>query len=112
MWRYARGVLLFLVLLVLLPLVAAFLVKLLIVAGTWTLETITEPPYAIAAGVTFLAVLAVGIWFLVALGRGAVASARQVSPNSAPGRPTAYCNGCGKLNWADVPTCHYCHAPM
>jgi len=25
---------------------------------------------------------------------------------------TAHCNACGKLNWADVPTCHFCHAQM
>jgi hypothetical protein len=33
-----------------------------------------------------------------------------VSP--APEEATAYCNACGKLNWAAAPTCHFCRAPM
>jgi hypothetical protein len=64
MWRHLRGVLVFLLLLGLLPLAAVFLLKLLLLAGAWTLESLTEPLYAITAGLTFLVVLAIGIWSL------------------------------------------------
>jgi hypothetical protein len=110
MWRYFRGVLIFLLLLGFLPLAAVFLLKLLVLAGTWTLESITEPMYAITAGITFLLVLAIGILLLFELSR----ASSRTSPGAlgAPGRPTAYCNACGKLNWADVLNCHYCRAQM
>jgi len=106
---YLKGGLIFVLLLVLLPLAAVFLLKLLILAGAWTLESITEPTYAIAAGLTFLAVLVIGIWVLVA---SSGAGSRASTPASIPGRATAYCNACGKLNWADALNCHYCRAQM
>ena len=104
MWRYFKGVCFFVLALALLPLVVAFLVKLLVVAGTWTLQSITEPLYAGAAGVTFLVILGVGIWIVLSIN-----SDRKLQP---PGesalRPVAFCNACGKPNWANVPNCHYC----
>jgi len=106
---YFKGVLVFLLLLVFLPFIVVFLLKLLVVAGTWTLESITQPLYAIAAGVTFLAVLALGIWVLIASSAG---SSRVASPANKPGRATAYCNACGTLNWADATNCHSCRAKM
>jgi hypothetical protein len=100
MWRHFKRVLTFVLLLGLLPLAAVFLLKLLVLAGAWTLESLTEPLYAITAGIVFLGVIAIAIWSL--LERGTPAS----------GRATVYCNACGKLNWADAMNCHYCHAQM
>jgi hypothetical protein len=109
MWRHLRGVLVFLLLLGLLPLAAVFLLKVLLLAGAWTLESLTEPLYAISAGLTFLVVLAIGIWSLF---ESTDSPERFQSYDPASGRATAYCNACGKLNWAEVPHCLYCRAQM
>jgi hypothetical protein len=112
MWRHLRGVLVFLLLLGLLPLAAVFLLKVLLLAGAWTLESLTDPLYAITAGLTFLVVLGIGIWSLVPSTDSPGWSGRFQGYDPESGRATAYCNACGKLNWAEVPHCHYCRAQM
>ena len=100
MWPYFKSLLVFILLLVLLPLLAVLLLKLLILAGAWTIESLTEPLYAITAGVVFLVVLGIAIWSLVE------------SESRASVRPTVYCNACGKRNWADATNCHSCRAQI
>ena len=123
MWRHLRGVLVFLLRLALLPLAAVFVLKLLILAGAWTLESLPDPPYAITAGLVFLVVLASGIWSLVGSTDALDYFRTHKSPtlahplplardDPASGRATAHCNACGKLNWADAPNCHNCRAQM
>lgn len=117
MWSVIKRALGFILLLALLPLVAVFLLKLLIMAGTWTLASLDEPLYEITAGVTAVAVLAIGIWLLVGIATHNAAMRRQTGTQpytyTQPSeRATAYCNTCGKLNWADVPNCQYCRAQM
>jgi hypothetical protein len=100
----------FLLLLALIPLAAVFLLKLLILAGAWTLESLTEPLYAITASVVFAVVLAIGVWSLVTSTRPTTGNlGRSGAPSS--GEATAYCNACGKMIWANAVTCHFCHAP-
>ena len=108
MWHDLRRVLLFLLLLALLPLVAVFLIKLVVIAGEWTISSLTEPVYAIIAACIFLAVLVADIWALIASGASATL------PSNAPPsqQPVAYCNACGEANWAGVANCHHCHAQM
>ena len=110
MWPYFKGVCLFLLALALLPLVVAFLVKLLVVAGTWTLQSITEPLYAGAAGLTFLVVLGVGVLIVLSTN----GNQKSQPPGNSSGRAVAFCNACGKVNWANAADCYYCgtHMPV
>src|SRR5581483_10769364 len=99
----------FLFRLAVLPLVAVFSLKVLILAGAWTLQSLPEPIYAVTAGLVVLGVVVSAIWEAVISTRSAVTS-RSSTPAS--GQATAYCNACGKLNWANSETCHYCDAGM
>jgi len=80
------------------------------VAGTWTLQSITEPLYAGAAGLTFLIILGFGV--LVVMSENT--NQKSQPPSDPTGRAVAYCNACGKANWANIADCHYCgtHMPV
>jgi len=101
-----KSICIFLLLLFLLPLGAVFLLKLIVLAGSWTVASLNDLPYAIVAAVVFLLVIAGGIWFLV----DATRQPRQPVAAKTTTEATVYCNTCGKINCASVATCHYCHA--